>query len=196
MSDPLWVVCAARFELPSSLAVPVLPVGIGLLPAMSNLAHRLELGEAPQAILLTGTAGILNTKEPSPPLPFGPFLCRHFIYPRYRFEEIPEVIPAARDTGGLAFLDAEVAPEVRVYSTFGVTHDATVMEFHSSDGMLLENLEALGLAELCYQRHIPFYALLAVTNEVGPLGRAQWRQHHRAAGELLAFKLRELLAGL
>ncbi|MCB1173282.1 MAG: hypothetical protein KDK39_06950 [Leptospiraceae bacterium] len=54
-----------------------------------------------------------------------------------------------------------------------------------SQNIHLENLEAFGLAMAAAQKPIPFCALLAVTNLVGPNGSMEWQLHFRNLGRQL-----------
>lgn len=48
-----------------------------------------------------------------------------------------------------------------------------------SDITMVENLECYGLAKVCEKKEIPFQALFAITNEVGPEGSNQWKSNYR-----------------
>ena len=48
-----------------------------------------------------------------------------------------------------------------------------------------ENLEAYGLAAVCLRYALPFTALFALTNRVGPAGSDEWRNHFRSMSDAL-----------
>jgi nucleoside phosphorylase len=69
-------------------------------------------------------------------------------------------------------------------TTLGITTSNTLAHRIESDSHCgTENLEALGVALACESEHVPFCALLVVTNVVGDRGRGQWRHNHTAAAE-------------
>lgn len=67
-------------------------------------------------------------------------------------------------------------------TTLGITTSNTLAHRLESDSHCgTENLEALGVGLACESEHVPFCALLVITNVVGDRGRGQWRQNHAAA---------------
>lgn len=48
------------------------------------------------------------------------------------------------------------------------------------EGLDFENMECFGLAWVAHKKNISFTAILAITNDVGPLGSDQWRANYRA----------------
>lgn len=56
-----------------------------------------------------------------------------------------------------------------------------------------ENLEVFGMARFCEIHKIGFSSLMAVTNQVGPDGSAQWARNYRSMGRQLQEKVRRLV---
>jgi len=53
------------------------------------------------------------------------------------------------------------------------------------DGVLFENMESYGLAKVAYEADVPFSALFAITNRVGPNGSEEWRRNHGIMSETI-----------
>ncbi len=86
--------------------------------------------------------------------------------------------PALR--AGLAALTGN--EPVAVACPLAITSSAALARrIAKATGASLENLEIFAIARACRAAKIPFAALLAVTNRVGPSGNRQWRAHHREA---------------
>lgn len=76
---------------------------------------------------------------------------------------------------------------VQIATTLSVTtSDALAVALAESTACDVEHLEAYAVALACRASGIPFLALLAVANEVGSRGRAQWAEHHRLVSDALA----------
>ncbi|MCS6984770.1 MAG: hypothetical protein NZM25_06570 [Leptospiraceae bacterium] len=185
MAQSVLLCCAKRFELPMDFPYPLEEVGVGLFNSLFRL-QEVMAEQKPQAVVLLGTGGLLSSTATMEILPGQPFLCCQFTLPPYRHEVLLEHIPSHYRTDGFSPLDRFCRDEYFVYSSFGIStqKDAFVLPPHGV--FFVENLEALGLAAFCSQRGIPFYALLSVTNELGPHARKQWEKNHIKAGELLA----------
>jgi nucleoside phosphorylase len=79
------------------------------------------------------------------------------------------------------------ARPVRVATTLAVTEaDDLAAALVTTLSCEAEHLEAAGVAEACVQARVPFAAVLGVANRVGAPARAQWRAHHREAGDAAA----------
>jgi nucleoside phosphorylase len=59
----------------------------------------------------------------------------------------------------------------------------------------LENLETAGVAQACEVFGVPWWALLGVSNGVGPRGHEEWRMHHNSVSQAAQKKLFEILVG-
>jgi futalosine hydrolase len=66
------------------------------------------------------------------------------------------------------------------------TTDSLAFDLQRSLGPDVEHLEAYAVAHVCAAFGVPFAAVLAVANDVGPRGRDQWRAHHNAAEATVA----------
>jgi len=56
-----------------------------------------------------------------------------------------------------------------------------------------ENLECAGLAYVASSMQLPFAALLAVTNAVGPQGSKEWQANHKEMGRTLQLRLKKTI---
>ena len=165
-------------------------VGVGQFAALSRLSALLA-GEKPAAILLVGTAG---TTEPAAVGQL--FAVQHFAYPSIAGENLPEFLERAFTTEPA--LSVGGFSPATVLQNHGVSTDLT--KFVSNAGYIptnypkpiIENMEAASLAQLCRGLKIPFTALLAVTNTIGPDARTQWKHNFRQAGEQLAKTLQQI----
>jgi nucleoside phosphorylase len=61
------------------------------------------------------------------------------------------------------------------------TDDALAARMAAFTSCTVEHLEAYAVAAACAAHGVPFVAALGVANRVGAIGRAEWRQNHRAA---------------
>ncbi len=61
------------------------------------------------------------------------------------------------------------------------TTDSLAVDLQRCLGPDVEHLEAYAVAHVCAALGVPFAAVFAVANDVGPRGRDQWRAHHSAA---------------
>lgn len=191
-----WLLAAHEKEIPGFLDFRVSDwqpraVGVGQFAALSRLSALLAV-EKPAAILLAGTAGATE------PAAVGQhFAVQHFAYPSIAGEDLPEFLERAFTTEP-AISVGGFSPAT-VLQNHGVSTDLT--KFVSNAGYIppdyprpiLENMEAAALAQLCRRLQIPFTALIAVTNIIGPDARLQWKQNFRRAGEQLAVSLRQVL---
>lgn len=160
--------------------------GVGILEAMYSFQKRLNQGPPPNEVILAGSAGCQFTQDV-----LRIFLCNQFELPRYKTEQIPELVTTRFSTESkLAFKNTIV------YSTIGIsTIHEPVDNFkraNNSGSIYLENMEAVGIAYVCHREKIPFTALIVTTNTIGPDSRTQWRQNVREAGETLYKELLSL----
>lgn len=93
--------------------------------------------------------------------------------------------PLASASKAVAALDG-LGRSVVAATTLSLTGDrdlgAAIVE---ATGASVEHLETHAVASACERFGVPFVAALAVANEVGPNGRTEWRDHHRAAEDAL-----------
>ncbi len=191
-----WLIAAHEKEIPGFETFcqgdwQPYAVGVGQFAALSRLAELLAV-EKPTAILLAGTAGTTEQTDIG-----RQFAVQHFAYPSIAGEELPEFLARAFTTEPALSLGG--VPAATLLQNQGVSIDRT--KFVSNAGYIppnyprpvLENMEAAALAELCRTKQIPFTALIAVTNTIGPDARLQWKQNFRRTGEMLAASLRSIL---
>lgn len=191
-----WLLAAHEKEIPgfqNFLAGDWRPqaVGVGQFAALARLSALAAL-ERPSAVLLVGTAGSTE------PANVGQqFIVQHFAYPSIAGEDLPEFLERAFTAE--AAISLEGFSPATVLQNHGVSTDLT--KFVSNAGYIppgyprpiIENMEAASLAQLCRSLQIPFTALLAVTNTIGPDARTQWKQNFRQAGEHLANTLQQIV---
>ncbi len=79
-------------------------------------------------------------------------------------------------------------------TTASVTDIALDIEKTAFPYLDFENLEGYGLAQVATASHLPFAALLALTNEVGPEGSRKWRQNFQTMADTLQSSLLAQLA--
>jgi len=166
-------------------SVWAVPVGIGLPAAAVGTAKAL-LGRSPKAVVLLGTCGAF----PGRGLAVGDVVVAAGV----RLGSAA----AARGEGAMPAPMAEVLPcdptvlgvpgkSVQVATTLAVTTTAELAAaMAESTGCDVEHLEAYAVALACRAAGVPFLAVLAVANEVGPEGRAQWAEHHQRVSDVLA----------
>jgi len=176
-------------SFPRTLSLRTHIVGVGPVAAAAGMANRLAAGR-PEGVIFSGTCGVY------PDAGFG----------------VGDVIVAQR----LVFLDGAVAsgagampsvmatemqtPPGRLLPLLQVgampADVATVPSVTTSDGLArqlrersrcsIEHLEAFAVAYACEQVQVPWVIVLGVANQVGPMGRQQWRQYHEAVAHRTA----------
>ncbi len=67
-------------------------------------------------------------------------------------------------------------------------------EWDLPEGVLFENMEAFGLSHVCRRHQVPFMALYALTNGVGPQGSREWAENHRQLSHELQRRILEQLS--
>lgn len=188
-----WLCVAHEKEIPgfrdfSKAGFTPYALGVGQFASLAELA-RLFSAEIPDGVLLAGTCGSLNKADL-----FRVFECRHFALPYITGEELPEFLPRAIETQPT--VQFANLPSATVLQNHGLSLDPG--KFMLNTGYIppdypkpiLENMEAASLALFCYERRIPFSALMCVTNAIGPEGRREWKENFKQAGA----KLAEILA--
>lgn len=161
-------------------------VGVGM-PAAGAGATRALLDTMPRAAVLVGSAGVYP----------GRFA---FVPGEVVLADSVALVDAAATAGRASLPDAMATRaatdpvltvalggelrRVRVAATPGITlDDALARELGARSGCDVENLETLSVALACAGVGVPFAAVLAITNEVGAQGHAQWVANQRAAAE-------------
>lgn len=166
----------------------VLFCGVGLFEAMFNFQKYLAENEKPEEVILVGSAGCREKSDL-----FRIFICNRFQLPYYATEEIPDFIISDFTT------TSEIAePDVVTYSSFGISvteNPVKNADLTSEKNLIfLENMEAAGLAFICFKENIHFSAMLVATNTITSESRAQWKQNFKKAGQLLFTELYRILA--
>jgi futalosine hydrolase len=168
-------------------------VGIGLVEAAMT-TQSLLCAASFSGVVFVGTAGSLGA------LPLGALCIASACVLVAQAGELPAAMPqrAPCDPVWLArakthgFTAASVATTLAI----GVTAaDAAKLAAYE-----LEHLEAFAVARAAERAGLPFAALLGVANRVGPDGRREWRENHRAVSDALcrsaAALLKEFALGL
>jgi nucleoside phosphorylase len=191
----LWI-CAAHpqevegFGQLSSRDVRTLVLGVGQYAALATFAAEIQ-SKKPDGVILLGTCGAeedLNLMKI--------LKVQHFAYPSISDEELPEFLPRAWMTENTGF--ATGLTGATVLQNHGISMNAA--KFRANQGYIpehfprpiLENMEAASVSAYCRERDIPFTALLAVSNVIGPEARRQWKANFRDTGLALG----EIAAGI
>lgn len=174
------------------LHVAAAEVGVGMPAAGSGTARALAQLR-PRAALLLGSFGAYPGAAS---LPIGKLLVPSECHAvelsvLNAHAAMPDAMAQSAEcdvalSKALAQRAANVARGV-LATTLGITTDDSVArELGERSGCCAENLEALAVALACNGAGVPFAALLACTNQVGALGRAQWAAEHANAARATA----------
>ncbi|MBX3720229.1 MAG: hypothetical protein KF713_00175 [Turneriella sp.] len=187
-----WLVVAHEKEIPGfrervKAGFTAHALGIGQFAALAELA-RLMASEKPAGVLLAGTCGSPHKEDI-----FKLFQCQHFVLPFVEHEELPEFLPRAARTEAAA--EFAGLPGATLLQNHGISIEAA--KFSRNQGYIppdfprpvVENMEAASLALYCHEKGVPFTAVVCVTNQIGPGGRAEWKENFKRAGEILAQKI-------
>lgn len=166
------------------------PVGIGLAAAGVGMARALSderaSGKSVSGVVLLGTCGAF----PGRGLGIGDVVIAAGV--RLGSAAVARGEGAfPSPMGDALFCDTSLlrvqARSVQVATTLSVTtSDALAATMAESTACDVEHLEAYAVALACRAAGVPFLALLAVANEVGSRGRAQWAEHHARVSNALA----------
>ncbi len=184
----------------------VLEAGIGSVAAAVSVQARLLDRDRPpiDEVLFLGSAGAYDAEVPVGPGRFGfstEFCKRDLAVLEARAHAPAETGAAIRAKAGDAMtairagFDGDVLREGICNSTDSVSLVAIDLKAAGRGFECdFENLECFGVAFVCRSLGLPFAALLALTNTVGPGGSEQWRENYRAMSlELQASVRRSLL---
>ncbi len=102
-------------------------------------------------------------------------------------EPIENLHPPVDKESSLLFSDLEPCKTLccNNISTTNFISNSCKKKYQLSDSLLLENLEIYALAE-ALETAQSVHVCLAITNEVGEMGRRQWKENFKAAAELTA----------
>lgn len=178
---PLIVAAVApEFDPLPGYAIGIGPVVAGITLARL-LAERRIAGDLPGAVILLGTAGSL---------PGGPP-----ILSVVRAGRMGMADPlAASGTGYVPLPPADLQgqlppgmpglaglPVAAALTNLGVTTDPAAAARYAAAGWQVEHMECMAAALACAAEGVPFCAILAVSNAVGPDAHAQWRANRAEA---------------
>jgi len=161
------------------------PVGIGLAASAVGTCRALS-GRSPKGVVLVGTCGSL----PGRGLAIGELVVAAGV--RLASAALARGEGAMPPPmGDVLFCDGTLlrlpARSVQVATTLSVTtNDELAVAMARSTQCDVEHLEAYAVALACREAGVPFLAVLAVANEVGSRGRAQWSENHRRVSAALA----------
>ncbi|MDD9942941.1 MAG: hypothetical protein OXU20_18010 [Myxococcales bacterium] len=188
LSDPTGR--PAKPAIATQSAIRTEEVGVGLAAAGAGTARALER-HRPTQVLLIGSAGVY----PGHAWAIGTAVAATAVH----------LVDGCVAQGQAAFpdpmlatppVDSELLHRLKyltgtdgagVANTLSITTDDRLAAALADAGPWeLENLEAFAVALACQQAHVPFSALLGITNEVGSKGRQQWLTHHRKSAAHVA----------
>jgi len=184
----------------AGLRVATHAVGVGLVAAGAGTARTLALQPCRGVVLLGsfgaypgGGARIASLLAPTDTRLIDEALLSS------RAAAPSAMVERARADQALRAGLVAVAPDAldgTLATTAFVTTDDALAAALGRSGCVGENLEAVAFGLACEAATVPWAALLACTNEVGALGRAQWlAEHARAAALTSAALLRWLDRG-
>lgn len=178
-----------------SVRFEVFECGIGNIAAALNLQERiLRAARPPDECIFVGSAGIYPSAVVGDLLPAQFGFSRNFANYEIAVLEgrgkIPDLMEARirTDPGplGRALIAALSLPEGQVNSPDSLTMTPTGPDservYRSLD---FENMEVFGLASVARRYDLPFCAVFALTNKVGPDGSREWARSHKELGLLL-----------
>ncbi len=182
----------------TSLSLAFEPIGVGLVSAAMGMTHALH-HYAPHNVVLVGTCGAY----PSRSLHIGNLtvaerfqLTDYALLERYAELAAPVHPHVGSDPHLVASLIAsqEKLTAVDATTTMGITTSNLLAKQLSTRSQCdVENMEGYAAAWVCQQHHIPFAALLAVSNNVGAQGRDEWKTHREQCKTLASTAIKRWL---
>lgn len=162
------------------------PLGIGFLDAGIELSRLLTSNPKIQKIIFLGTAGSYKTN--------------------LRIGEILSIKSTALLNLGTK-LDLSYSPiknnfisASEIFSGFKTAHCLVSIEISKKDNLvfsdeeyLLENMELFGIARTAEKFGIPWSAIVAVTNYVGPNSHPEWVSNHQECSKKLCEVINTML---
>jgi nucleoside phosphorylase len=184
----------------NGVAISCKTVGVGLPNATSGTTTRL-MQLRPRGVVLVGTAGVYTGATAN----VGEVVVArrvHLVEPAECEGRAAMPDPMARTIECNAMMAAGLnhgrAPTLDLANTLVVTLDEALGgRVAQSTSCAVENLEAFGIANACALQNVPFACVMGISNRVGPTGRDEWRQYHKAAAQAACEVVnRWLLAGV
>jgi purine-nucleoside phosphorylase len=182
-------------------------IGVGTVDAAVGAAHALARTR-PRRAIFVGTAGVY----PGPAaraLPIGAAAVagelrlvstatlRGDAYHPAPLVAHVTATPALRARLARAAGDATAAEATAaavVACPLAITQTAALAQRIAATGAALENLEAFAVARAATAAHVPFAAVLGISNVVGPRAHGEWRANHLAASRAACRVVWSLLA--
>jgi purine-nucleoside phosphorylase len=176
-------------------------VGIGLSTAAARAAEFL-LQHRPAQVLFVGSVGTIDSQVPLLRLIAARAvaladlsLVNHSSYVpdtyTTEYESDTEALQTLSENASVPLLIAKCYSPLSISSTVEVGRTlgrATQAHF--------ESLELFGIAAACAAQNVPWNAVCAVTNYVGPEGHQQWQTNHQQAAEATAQGLSSCISKL
>ncbi len=193
-----WLAQGGRVSSGAGREAEIVPVicGIGNISAAVSLTAAMEKNP-PDEILFVGSAG---SYEPAPD-EFRAAISNSFVQ-----REIAALEGRARKPDAMiSTIDTRRGPLAAAIAARGGFQEGrvncveavTLMEpGQLFDGLAFENMECFGLAWAAAKVDVPFSALFAITNTVGPDGSAQWRRNYRAFSQELQKRIIDCVTSL
>lgn len=174
------------------------PLGVGNLEAGFALSELLNKNPSIEEIIFIGSCGTYDISRQSfPEIVAGMSYHYREISEFLSLSHVPhllnkQVTIAPGKTGNLLINKLNL-PRWDVNSPNSLTLKRAVEIQNFPNNLVLENMEAFGLATLCAKRKKSFTALLAVTNEVGPMGSRDWAKNYKSLGLQLNQKISSII---
>lgn len=165
--------------------VPIV-CGVGNVAAAISLAEYLASNPAPDEILFVGSAGTYKQRRDEFGIGFSSrFFQRELAVARGESSR-PGLLPASIETEqGVVAVDLAKGMKCIPGSTNCPDSITLVHTGSLFDDLAFENMECYGLASVAERHKLPFTALFALTNVVGPAGSDSWRKNYRSYSQEL-----------
>ncbi|MBL8019474.1 MAG: hypothetical protein JNM27_07410 [Leptospirales bacterium] len=164
----------------SDVEVVPLVCGVGNVAAAVCLSEYLQAHRAPDEVLFVGSAGTYESR----PDVFGIGISNHF----YQCDlavargesNRPGLLPGLIETrrgekgAGLAATPGTVVGSTNCPDSITLVNPGNLF-----GDIVFENMECYGLGFVARQKNLPFTAIFALTNSVGPGGSEAWRRNYR-----------------
>ncbi|TGK04126.1 phosphorylase [Leptospira langatensis] len=181
-------------KLKSDSGIWTFETGVGDLEAAINLQKYLSQNDTPRpkAVISVGSAGVYSSvprKDWEGKFGISRLFVNYEIAYLDKKVRIPDSMNLKYDFPDFEF--PFTGPEFLELATNG-TGSVTLedlspraLERIKTEGIGFENMEAFGLAKVCKTLGIPFGAIYALTNKVGPKGSEEWKLSWRKHSDRL-----------
>ena len=183
------IVAAADHEL-EDITGAVL--GVGSIRAAASAGRALAL-HTWNGVVLIGTAGVYGLGFGFPPV----IVSRRVGWAHAGAQAGLAYVPRSPEpiTADPALRAASGLPEADVLTVDAITTDPGIAAAWSQEWEV-EHMEAWGVARAAAQAGVPFAAVLAITNRVGPDAHAEWRSNRARAEAAARDAVRRMLTRL